>query len=84
MAPLHRRAASTMEKPWRRRHVSRILSQITARGTMRSRFAYFLAEGTMPQIAMIALMLVALIGSFAAMAGLVVFSETIIEPPELP
>lgn len=51
---------------------------------MRSRFAYFLAEGTMPQIAMIALMLVALIGSFAAMAGLVVFSETIIEPPELP
>ena len=38
----------------------------------------------MPGILMIALMLVVLIGLFAAMAGLVCFSETIIEPPSLP
>jgi len=38
----------------------------------------------MAEIVMIALMLIVLIGLYAAMAGLVCFSETIIEPPSLP
>ena len=38
----------------------------------------------MPEIFMIVLMLVVLIGLYAAMAGLVSFSETIIEPPSVP
>ncbi len=38
----------------------------------------------MPQIAMIALMLMVLIVAFAAMAGLVLFSENIIAPSSQP